>query len=136
MPKQRGDRDEPRRVARWQALARQLVREAGDDRGAQRVVAERLGLAANTISKALAGERGPGADVIFAVWAKLRLPVDFFVCAGPDDLDYREFLRARTTPDLAQMADDLRAMRDALARPTPDDTSETSRVRTKATRRA
>lgn len=130
MPKRRGDRDEPRRVARWQSLARQLIREAGDDRGAQRTVAARLGLAPNTISKALAAERGPGADVIFAVWAKLRLPVDFFVCPGPADLDYREYLRARSaTPDLAQIAD-LRAVREALPRIVADD-SEASRVRTK-----
>lgn len=115
MPKQRGDRDEPRRVARWQALARQLVREAGDDRGAQRVVAERLGLAANTISKALAGERGPGADVIFAVWAKLRLPVDF-------SRGLRLCARGRTISTIGSFSAHVRA------RPTP--------VRTKATRRA
>lgn len=118
MPKRRAE--DPRRIARLQSLIQQLLREAGDDRGAQAKVAARLGVHANTISKALDGSRGPGADMIFAVWSKLGLPVDFFVCPGPDALDYRQYLAARAPVDqattIARVAADVAELREAQRR--------------------
>lgn len=131
MPKRR--RDDPRRIARLRSLIGQLLREAGDDRGAQAKVAARLGVHANTISKALDGSRGPGPEMIFALWQRLGLPVDYFVCAGPDDLDYRQYLAARAPSDqaatIARVAADVAELREAQRRRDEEESGPRAKVR-------
>lgn len=114
---------------RLQSLLRQLVAEEGT----QKAAGARLGVGENVVGKTIAGERSrayPNGHWFLAAWLKLGLPVDYFTCEGPDDLEYRQYLRDRTTTaDIAALAREVREMREEQRRRD----SEESHTRRKAT---
>lgn len=123
--------------ARLRGLLQQLV----DEKGTQRAAARAIGMKPNVFGKTLNSKRSdkePSGTWYLAAFAKLGLPIDYFLAEGADTLDYREFLRTRgltpptlTPADLASVAEQLHELRDEVRRLRAADGAEESGMRSR-----
>lgn len=131
----------PARAAkRLRGLLHQLTAEAGS----QAAAAKRLAMKPGVYSKTVRAERSgdaPSGEWFLAAHAYLGLPIDYFTVPGPDEIDYRAFLRDRgvtaptlTPADLAAVSEQLEAVRDELRRVRATADSEESGTRPKVKR--
>lgn len=121
---------ERRQRARWRTLITALVEaeEANGAKGAQSVVARRLGLSSSTVNQGMSGGRGfgPKVQAAMAAWG---LRPDYFTAEGADDLDWRPFLSAQGSDPLHELTQAVREMQAKLERIDPD--ADVSRTRPK-----
>jgi hypothetical protein len=85
---------------RTAALIRQLIAEQEEEqakanmptRGARASVERRLGLPVGYLSQLSRGLRRPTTEFMSVLSDRIGLRPDYFFAAGPDDLDYRQYL--------------------------------------------
>lgn len=123
-------------AARLRGLLKQLVAEAGSQKEAARRLGVKPGVFGKTLNEKRSGAEPSGTWYLHAL-ARLGLPLDYFQVPGADEIDYREFLRARgaeppvlTPLDVSQITEQLTELRDEIRRMREADATE-SRVRPK-----
>lgn len=73
-------------------LIKQMQRDLGPVHGADRRIAELLGIESSTVSRVPTGERGVSLPTIEKICARIRIEPDFFSAAKLKHADYRSFL--------------------------------------------